>query len=61
MVQLDKDTIDTIKKISDAIEGTGFEMNRFKISDTMVENRQMIELDIRRIVVDQDEGDNQNV
>jgi len=50
MVNLDKDTIETIKKISDAIEGTGFEMNRFDVSDSAIENRQVIMLDIRRII-----------
>lgn len=33
MVQLDKNAIDAIKKISDAIEGTGFYLNRFSVSD----------------------------
>ncbi len=52
MVNWDKDTIDTIKKVSDAIEGTGFEMNRFDVSDSAIENRQIINMDIRRIVED---------
>ena len=56
MVNLDKDTIDTIKKISDSLEGTGFEMNRFKVSDSAIENRQIIELDIRRIVEVEEDG-----
>jgi len=50
MTNLDKDTIDAIKKISDAVEGTGFEMNRFDVSDSAIENRQIINFDIRRIV-----------
>lgn len=50
MTNLDKDTIDTIKKISDAIEGTGFELNRFDVSDSAIENRQIINFDVRRIM-----------
>ncbi len=50
MTRLDKDTINTIKRISDAIEGTGFEMNRFDVSDSAIENRQIINFDVRRVV-----------
>ena len=52
MVNLDKDTIDTIKKISDSLVDTGFELNRFDVSDSTIENRQVIMLDIRRIIKD---------
>jgi len=35
MAQLDKKTIDAIGKISEAIEGTGFYLNRFSVSDKL--------------------------
>lgn len=54
MAQLDKKTIDAIKKVSDSIEGTGFYMNRFSVSDNFNADR-VIEFDIREIKENKEE------
>ena len=51
MAQLDKKTIDAIKKITDAIEGTGFFLNRFSVGDSGI-SKTVIDFDIREIVDD---------
>ena len=48
MVNLDKETIEVVNKIEKAIEGTTFEINTFSVSDTAIEGRTMIDLDIRK-------------
>ncbi len=50
MVNLDKETIQAVKEIEKALEKTAFEINRFEVSDTAIDERTMIELDIRKIV-----------
>lgn len=50
MVNLDKETIGVIQKIEKAVEGTAFEINNFNVSDTAIEQRTMITLDIRKKV-----------
>jgi len=46
MVELKQKTIEAIHKISEAIKGTGFFLNRFSV-DTSGANMQIIEFDIR--------------
>jgi hypothetical protein len=59
MAQLDKTTIDAIKKITDAIEGTGFFLNRFSVSDSGI-MKTVIDFDIREIEEDvNSEGEKQ--
>jgi len=53
MVKLDKETIDAIQKIEKAVEKTSFEINSFDVSDTGIEGRTMIELDIRKKEIDE--------
>lgn len=48
MTQLNKKTIDAIKKVSDSIEGTGFFMNRFVVGQSGLGDN-VIEFDIREI------------
>lgn len=48
MVNLDKETIEAIQKIEKAVEGTAFEINNFNVSDTAMQERTMIMLDIRK-------------
>ncbi len=50
MVKLDKETIETIKKVSDALEGTPFELNRFEVFESGLteEDGIGITIDIRR-------------
>lgn len=55
MVNLDKETIQAIKEIEKALENTVFEINRFEVSDTALEDRTMIELDIRKKIPISDE------
>ena len=57
MVNLDKDTIDTIKKISDVLVETPYEINNFKVSDTGMDGRTMIDLDIRKKIKQESETD----
>ena len=51
MVNLDKETIDTIKKVSDTLENTPYEINKFEVSQTALEGRTMILLDIRKKII----------
>lgn len=48
MVNLDKETIEAIKKIEEAVSETSFEINKFEVGDTYIDGRQMITLDIRK-------------
>lgn len=52
MVELDKETIDTIKKIADVLDDTPYEINTFSVSDTALDGRTMIDLDIRKKIVE---------
>lgn len=47
MVELSNEIIDVMKKIKDAIEGTPFLINSFKVGNTGAKG-EMIEIDIRR-------------
>ena len=57
MVNLDKETIEAIKKIEKAVDGTNFEINKFEVSDSAIAERTIINLDIRRKV---EEGQNES-
>lgn len=47
MVDLDKETIETIRRLSDALKETPFDINRFDVGESGI-GKTMITLDIRR-------------
>lgn len=47
MVELSNEIIDVMKKVKDALMGSKFEINRFKVGNTGA-GGEMIEIDIRR-------------
>lgn len=55
-VNLDQETIKAINAIAEALKLTTFEVNKFLVSETGIDGRTMIELDIRKVVKRGDEG-----